>query len=130
MSIFRLGAAFAGLALAASAIPALAQQDPGAAAPSGPPAGRIYGTVLIDGNAASTGTTIVAFVGDTVCGQSTYDPTMYAAKYFVDISSTVPCNQPGATIAFSINGCGADQGATVPQFNDAERMDLTAPGSC
>ncbi len=121
----RIVGALAGVALAAAALPVAAQ------VPKAPPAGRMYGYIFVDGSLADTGTQIMAYAGNTLCGQSTYDQSPFGGRYFVDLDSSLPdCNQAGAQVTFVINGCAADATGSVPAFNGAQRVDMNAPSSC
>jgi len=125
MTVTRFAGALAGLALAASAAPFVAP----AAAQSLPPAGRMFGFVQVDDHGAYDGTAVVAHVAGSTCGQSNYDANR--GLYIIDLdSSNSDCNQPGATVWFSVGSCTAYSTGTVPEFSGAQRVDLTAPGSC
>ncbi len=121
----RIAGALAGVAVAVAAVPVAAQ------VPKAPPAGRIYGYIFIDGALPESDTQILAYGGNTLCGQSTYDQSPFGGRYFVDLDSGLPdCNQAGAPVTFVINGCAADTTGTVPAFNGAQRLDMNAPSSC
>ena len=125
MLFFRAAAALLGLALVSAAVPAAAQT------PKSPPSGRLYGYLYVDGAFPESGTPIYAYAGGTFCGQNSYDPTPFGGRYFVDLDSSRPaCNQAGAEIVLIVGSCVADESGTVPAFNGAQRLDLSAPGSC
>ena len=94
-----------------------------------PPAGRLFGTVTVDGSDAADGTVIVAHVNGSVCGQTTYDGSK--SQYYVDLdSSQNDCDTAGNTVWFSVGSCTAYNTGVVPEFSGAEEVDLIAPGSC
>jgi hypothetical protein len=111
----------AAVLLALPAAPASAQNKP--------PAGRMYGSVQIDGQTASDGTVIVAHVNGSVCGRGQYDANR--GVYIVDLDSSIDeCDQADSTVWFSVGSCTAYQTGTVPEFSGAQEVDLQAPGSC
>jgi len=130
MLVSRFAGGVAGTALALAAVPALiAVPAAPVAAQNKPPAGRMFGFVQIDDHGAYDGTAVAAYVNGTVCGQAQYDANR--GLYIIDLDSSIDaCDQPDATVSFSVNGCTAAQTGTVPEFSGAQRVDLQVPGSC
>ncbi len=117
----------AALSLAAVAAPALFSTS--ATAQTTPPSGRMFGFVQVDDHGAYDGTTVIAHVNDTVCGQAGYDANR--GLYILDLSSSNDdCGTAGNTVWFSVGSCTAYETGTVPEFSGAQRLDLVAPGSC
>ncbi len=116
-------------ALGATLIPAMIPSLPAASAQSMPPAGRMYGFVQVDDHGAYDGTTVVAHVNGSTCGQASYDANR--GLYIVDLDSSLSdCAQAGNTVWFTVGACTAYTTGTVPEFSGAEEVDLVAPGSC
>jgi hypothetical protein len=115
------------LALAALGAAGLATAP--AAAQSKPPAGRLYGFVQVDDHGAYDGTTVVAYVNSSACGQARYDANR--GLYIIDLdSSNDDCATADATVWFTVGSCTSYNTGTVPEFSGAERIDLVAPGNC
>jgi hypothetical protein len=117
------------LALTMVVLPVMALAPSLASAQSMPPAGRLYGFVQVDDHGAYDGTTIVAHVNGSSCGQASYDANR--GLYIVDLdSSQRDCAQAGSVVWFSVGPCTAYTTGTVPEFSGAEEVDLVAPSSC
>jgi hypothetical protein len=127
LSSFRVAVGAA--ALTAVVGPAALLLPAGASAQSMPPAGRLFGFVQVDDHGAYDGTTVVAHVNGSTCGQATYDANR--GLYMIDLDSSQPdCAGAGNTVWFSVGDCTAYTTGTVPEFSGAEEVDLLAPGSC
>ncbi len=127
LSSLRLAAGAA--ALTAAIAPVTLLPRPGVSAQSMPPAGRLYGFIQVDDHGAYDGTSVVAHVNGSVCGQATYDANR--GLYILDLDSSQPdCAGAGNTVWFSVGNCTAYTTGTVPDFSGAEEVDLVAPGSC
>lgn len=115
--------------LATAVAPASMLLPQGASAQSMPPAGRLFGFVQADDHGAYDGTTVVAHVNGSVCGQASYDANR--GLYVIDLDSSQPdCAGAGNTVWFSVGSCTAYTTGTVPEFSGAEEVDLVAPGNC
>lgn len=120
----RIAVAAAGLALISGAAAGSV-----ASAQLAPPAGRLFGSIQVDGGNAADGTTVIAHVNGSSCGQGTYDASQ--GIYYVDLdSSNSDCGTAGNTVWFSVGSCTAYNTGTVPDFSGAEEVDLIAPGTC
>src|SRR5215472_4994892 len=85
------------------------------AAQSKPPAGRLYGFVQIDDHGAYDGTTVVAYVNSSACGQARYDGNR--GLYIIDLdSSNDDCATADATVWFTVGSCTTYNTGTVPEF--------------
>jgi hypothetical protein len=129
MRLSLIGFAAGVAVLTAASAPVTLLPRSGVSAQSMPPAGRLFGFVQVDDHGAYDGTTIVAHVNGTVCGQATYDANR--GLYILDLdSSQADCAGAGNTVWFSVGDCTAYNTGTVPEFSGAEEVDLVAPGSC
>ncbi|HZQ38681.1 MAG TPA: hypothetical protein VFD32_22340, partial [Dehalococcoidia bacterium] len=87
------------------------------------------GFVQVDDHGAYDGTTVVAHVNGSNCGQASYDANK--GLYMIDLDSSQPdCAGAGNTVWFSVGPCTAYTTGTVPEFSGAEEVDLVAPGTC
>jgi hypothetical protein len=94
-----------------------------------PPAGRLFGSIQVDGQTAADGTTVVAHVADQTCGQGSFNATR--GLYILDLdSSNDICAQMDATVWFTVGNCTAYNTGMVPEYSGALEVDLVAPGSC
>jgi hypothetical protein len=125
---FRKYVAFAGLLLAAAAIPALSIQPVNAQAQ---PPNRFYGTVTINGSEQPEGTVVEAYIGSTLCGSGTVQNRNGSNIYLVDVlgSGQKPnCASDGDKVTFKVAGLNANESGTYDTAA-ATRLDLTAAGS-
>lgn len=106
----------AGLALLAVASGGFVATAAFAASPPAPPA-RFAGTVLVDGQPATPGTSIEVHIGSTTCGVTTAFSQGGNSNYAVDSPALDPaatpnCGTDGATVTFWVGGKQAAQTGT------------------
>ena len=95
-----------------------------AQAPPTPPS-RFVGSVLINGEQAPTGTTVLAQIGGVVCGSGAINT---AGKYVLDIDASESCGTLGAVITFQVNGVQVKESGTWKN-DQLSILDLTVTTS-
>lgn len=103
-------------------------QDASAESPPNPPA-RFTGTVLVDGEAPTAGTEIVAKIGDATCGVTAVFKHGADSRYTVDVPALDPgqtpnCGQDGSVVSFYVGGNKADQTGSWVNY-DINILNLT-----
>jgi hypothetical protein len=97
-------------------------------AQSQPPAARIFGTITINGQNASSGAIVTAYgTNNTLCGTSTGQGVYNGTVYYVDIdSSQSACNAAGTNLTFKVNGTASSSTTQVPSVpGSAVQLNLT-----
>jgi len=96
---------------------------PALAVPGSPP-NTFYGSVILNGEPAPSGTTIEAFIDgisiDSVVVQS---EGIYGHYSYLSVEGV-----SGSVISFKVNGIEADQTAVWMEFTGPQKLDLTASG--
>ena len=86
------------------------------------PPNRFFGTVTVNGQAASTGTTVTAKIGDTDCGTTTVTS---GGNYVIDVPGVTinpNCGRNGqSTVTFQVGSQTAAQTATRSRLSSASK---------
>ncbi|MGE0540085.1 MAG: hypothetical protein AB7R89_07880 [Dehalococcoidia bacterium] len=92
------------------------------------PPNRFFGTVTVNGQAASSGTTVTAMIGETECGTTTVTS---GGAYVIDVPGVTinpNCGRSGqSTVSFEVGGQAAAQTATY-RDGGYQQLNLTVGG--
>src|SRR5579884_1632258 len=79
------------------------------------PAGRVFGSLTMNGVNAPAGSVVDAYAGYAFCGETSSTGLYNGQQYFLDLDGAVPaCATPGNTLTFVVNGAPANEIAYVP----------------
>ncbi len=95
-----------------------------AQAPPTPPS-RFVGSVLINGEQAPMGTTVLAQIDGVICGSGAINT---AGKYVLDIEASESCGSLGVIITFQVNGIQVKESGTWKN-DQLSVLDLTVTTS-
>ena len=73
------------------------------------PPSRFAGSVSINGQAAPTGTAVIALIGGVICGSGAVNA---AGTYVLDVDAIDSCGSSGLIVVFEINGVKAAESGT------------------
>lgn len=102
--------------------------------PPAPPA-RFVGSVLVDGKAATPGTTIEVHVGNTTCGVTAVFTASGESRYAVDSPALDPgaspnCGTDGAAVSFWIGGKKANESGSWKNYQlNTVNLTYTTPSA-
>jgi pimeloyl-ACP methyl ester carboxylesterase len=112
-----------------------------AGAAAEPAANDYFGTTFFgsllksDGSPAPTGTTVEAFIGDTLCGRKVVAPVVMVfdqpGSYEISIASpaSVPACTAGGSVSFKIDGKPIPQTGANDSSRNGHPLDLVVPAS-